>query len=227
MSKAVNLESVAPEQYSSLERAAAWLRSRIYDGEFMPGQRLIEAELTETLGVSRSTVREAIRRLTAEGLIESRHHYGARVRRFTRADVSSIYQVRQMIEGLAVRLTAKQLTDAARTQLISLRGELSVAKANGDMKRYIELNGDLHDFFVEASGNPFITEIAARLNTRILRLQFKQVFDLENIAISHADHCAIVHAVLNGDVYDAELLMQAHIGRSQQQIESYDDSYFQ
>ncbi len=215
------------DQPSSVERVAAWLRHKIYGGDFTPGQRLIEAELTEQFSVGRSTIREAIRRLTAEGLIETRHHYGARVRRFTRADVTSIYQVRQVIEGLAVRLTAHHLSDDGRTVLQELSEELSSAKSKGDIKRYIELNGDLHDFFVEASGNPFISEIAARLNTRILRFQFKQVFDLENIAISHADHCAILNAVMRGDAHDAELLMRAHIGRSQQQIESYDDSFFQ
>ncbi|WP_428410522.1 GntR family transcriptional regulator [Hyphococcus sp.] len=215
------------EQPSSVERVASWLRHKIYDGEFTPGQRLIEAELTEQFSVGRSTIREVIRRLTAEGLIETRHHYGARVRRFTRADVTSIYQVRQVIEGLAVRLTTHHLSENGRTSLRGLSDELSAAKSKGDIKRYIELNGDLHDFFVDESGNPFIAEIAARLNTRILRLQFKQVFDLDNIAISHADHCAILNAVLRGDAYDAELLMRAHIGRSQQQIESYDDSFFQ
>jgi len=225
--KADDLGISPTEQTSSVERAAAWLRDKIYDGDFTPGQRLIEAELTETISVGRSTIREAIRRLTAEGLIETRHHYGARVRRFTRSDVSSIYQVRQVIEGLAVRLTTHQLNDDGKATLQKLSEELSAAKTKGDIKRYIELNGDLHDFFVEASGNPFISEIAARLNTRILRLQFKQVFDLDNIAISHADHRAILNAVLSGDAYDAELLMRAHIGRSQQQIESYDDSFFQ
>ncbi len=227
MPKADELGISPTEQPSSVERAAAWLREKIYDGDFTPGQRLIEAELTETISVGRSTIREAIRRLTAEGLIETRHHYGARVRRFTRSDVSSIYQVRQVIEGLAVRLTTHQLNDDGKATLQKLSEDLSGAKTKGDIKRYIELNGDLHDFFVEASGNPFISEIAARLNTRILRLQFKQVFDLDNIAISHADHRAILNAVLGGDAYDAELLMRAHIGRSQQQIESYDDSFFQ
>ncbi len=227
MPKAADLELCSTEQTSSVERAAAWLREKIYDGDFTPGQRLIEAELTETISVSRSTIREAIRRLTAEGLIETRHHYGARVRSFTREDVSSIYQVRQVIEGLAVRLTTHELTDAGKERLQEISEGLGAAKAKGDIKRYIELNGDLHDFFVEESRNPFIAEIAARLNTRILRLQFKQVFDLENIAISHADHCAILNAVLRGDAYEAELLMRAHIGRSQQQIESYDDSFFQ
>ncbi|WP_425409864.1 GntR family transcriptional regulator [Hyphococcus sp.] len=223
MSKAEELN----EQTSSVERAAAWLRDKIYDGEFTPGQRLIEAELTETINVGRSTIREAIRRLTAQGLIETRHHYGARVRRFTREDVTSIYQVRQVIEGLAVRLTTHKLSDDGKAILQALSGKLRTAKDSGEIKRYIELNGDLHDFFVQASGNPFISETAARLNTRILRLQFKQVFDLENLAISHADHCAILNAVLRCDAHEAELLMRAHIGRSQQQIENYDDSFFQ
>lgn len=227
MPRVVNLESAGSEQTSSVERAAGWLREKIYGGELTPGQRLIEADLTDTLAVGRSTVREAIRRLAAEGLIEARHHYGARVRRFTRADVGSIYQVRQVIEGLAVRLMADRLHDENKKGLLAIADQLSDAKAAGDLKRYIELNGDLHDFFVIESGNPFVADIASRLNTRILRLQFKQVFDLENIAISHADHCAIIHAVLRGDAQEGELLMKAHIGRSQQQIESYDDSFFQ
>ncbi|HOP20382.1 MAG TPA: GntR family transcriptional regulator [Amphiplicatus sp.] len=227
MTTIIEPQNEAAEQTSSVERTATWLRDKIYEGELMPGQRLIEADLTERLGISRSTVREAIRRLTAEGLIESRYHYGARVRRCTRLDVSSIYQVRQVIEGLAVRLTTQFMDEQTKEELRRLHEELAAAKDEGDVKRYMELNGDLHDVFINASRNPFISEIAARLNTRILRLQFKQVFDMENMAISHADHCAIVSAVMRGDAQEAELLMRAHIARSQQQIEGYDDSFFQ
>ncbi|MEZ5927989.1 MAG: GntR family transcriptional regulator [Parvularculaceae bacterium] len=88
MTTIIEPQNEAAEQTSSVERTATWLRDKIYEGELMPGQRLIEADLTERLGISRSTVREAIRRLTAEGLIRSRYHYGARVHAASRASTS-------------------------------------------------------------------------------------------------------------------------------------------
>ena len=92
---------------SAVERVIAFIRSGIRDGRFAPGQRLIESELQSSLGVSRGSIREAIRRLAAEHILQVELHKGARVRQLSAEEIKNIYQVREVLEGPPGRYPAQ------------------------------------------------------------------------------------------------------------------------
>src|ERR1700716_1155716 len=99
----------ADQPETVVEHTISALRDAIRDGRVAPGQRLVVADITKMLGVSNGPVREAIRRLTGEGLVEITPHRGASVRKFTPDDVREIFQLREVIEGLAARLSARKM----------------------------------------------------------------------------------------------------------------------
>ncbi|UCE30896.1 MAG: GntR family transcriptional regulator, partial [Burkholderiales bacterium] len=93
---------------SVVEDAVARLREALLEGRFAPGQRLVEADLVATLGVSRSSVRSALERLAAEGLVRLSAHRGAVARRMSRREVEELYAIRERLEGLAAGLAAER-----------------------------------------------------------------------------------------------------------------------
>src|SRR5260370_21163593 len=97
----------ARQESSVVERVIVYIRTGIRDGRLALGQRLIESELQAALHVSRGPIREAVRRLAAENVLRIELHKGARVRRLTATEIKSIYEVREVLEGLACRLAAK------------------------------------------------------------------------------------------------------------------------
>jgi len=191
------------------------IRSRIRDGGFAPGQRLVVGDVTRMLGVSAGPVREAISRLTGEGLIEVVPHRGATVRTFSTDDVREIFQVREMIEGLAARLAAEAVADKPENRA---RVEAALTELHGiqasESGRFIDHNHGFHELIYELGGNNRATTIASSLTLPIYRLRFHLMLTLDQTQTSMADHDAIAQAILAGDGEAAERAMRLHIRRS-------------
>ena len=120
----------------------AHIRKSIREGRFAPGQRLIESELQLALGVSRGPIREAIRRLSADNILQIELHKGARVRRLTAAEIKSSYEVREALEGLACRLAAEN-RKPSDTRLSTLERTFDET-FDGTAKSYLHYNGQFH-----------------------------------------------------------------------------------
>jgi DNA-binding GntR family transcriptional regulator len=212
---------------STVEAIANQIRAGIRSGRYMAGQRLVEADVTADLDVSRGPVREAFRRLAAEGLLELQHHRGARVKQLTRAEVRSLYQIREVLEGLATRLAAARMKGTATAdRLDATVKEMDTALKRGTLARYIELNQTFHELLVDNSGNKHLSFMVRQLQTHILRYQLRNMMDLERLKRGHIDHHKIRDAVVAGEARDAETAMRNHIRRSAKEADSMPDEFF-
>lgn len=186
------------------------LRERVLTGQLLPGTRLVEADLTAEFRASRVTVREALRRLVADDLLELLPHRGIRVRLLSPRDIEELYMVRAPLEGLAARLAA----EASPVELDELRrccNEGDQAIADGDARRYMQANARFHNALLSATGNHTLKKIATHLNAQMLSFQALQNMNLHRMRESHEGHWAILHAIEAHDSDRAEEVMRRHI----------------
>jgi DNA-binding GntR family transcriptional regulator len=176
-----------------------------------PGQRLIESELVEMLGVTRGSVRSAIDDLVAAGLVERIHNRGARVRRVSLEQAVQILQCRKVLEGL-IAAEAAERADAGDTARLRTHGErLRRAVRDGEMAKYSALNHELHAMLAEISGQTIAADLISRLNAQIVRHQFQLSQRNGWPKITVGEHLAIIEAVASGDAAAAERAMHEHL----------------
>lgn len=205
----------SPARGGTVEYVLDHLRNGVLQGRYAPGQRLIEADLTRDLRVSRGPLREAFRRLSAEGLLEIVPHRGALVRRLTLREMKELFQIRIGLETLAARLAAEAMTDPATRE----RFEREIEPIWGEHPRapgagYIDENHQFHDAVVTASGNEQLLRLTRQLRLPLLMYQLAGTLKPENIAASLAEHRDIARAILAGDAGQAEGHVRHHLQRA-------------
>ena len=186
------------------------LRNRVLSGQLLPGTRLIEADLTAEFQASRVTVREALRKLVADDLLELLPHRGIRVRLLSPRDIDELYVVRAPIEGLAARLAAEK----PQAQLDELRGcceEGEVAIADGDARRFMQANARFHNALLNVTDNAILRKVATKLNAQMLSFQALRNMNLHRMRESHSGHLEILKAIEDHDPDRAEDAMRRHI----------------
>ena len=214
MSEVPEAAAEAPGEQTVVEQTIAAMRERIRDGRYAQGQRLVVAEVTRALGVSAGPVREAIRRLTGEGLVEIEPHRGASVRAFRSRDIREIFQLREVIEGLAARLAAEHIgAGEGRAALEASVAEMRRVLAE-DGRGYIEYNHDFHELIYRLAGNDRVRETAAQLTLPIYQLRYHHLMDRSYARTSAAEHELIAEAIMEGDGPRAERMMRNHIRNS-------------
>ena len=187
------------------------LRGAILRGDMVPGQRLVEAELVELLGVTRASVRSAIDDLVADGLIERIHQRGARVRRVSVETAVEILECRRALEALIAAKAAERATDEDIARLRAHGELLSNAVRDGELAKYSALNHELHAMLADIAGQRTAADVIGRLNAQIVRHQF-QLSQLPGWPkISLGEHLAIVDAVASRDPAAAEQAMRSHL----------------
>ena len=198
------IASVVDQVYSAT-------RARIMDGTLQRGARIHQEDLADELGVSRTPVREALRRLAAEGLVEMRTNRGARVADVGRDDMNAAYECRLVVEPGAARLAARQ---AAPPSLARMRAAVAAQRrAIPNVRRSFEANREFHLALVEASGNPFLVQIAERMwVTRIGEAIYERQSETpERMGLDADEHEQILLAVDSGNGRRAETLTRRHI----------------
>lgn len=217
------------DEGSTVEAIADRLRDAISTGVFNAGQRLVESEITREFGVSRGPLREAFRRLAAEGLVDLQHHRGARVRRLSRAEVTALYEVREALEGLAARLAARHVRDGtvASHSLSTLVDQMTQALNQGALSTYVQLNKEFHDELVRLADNGPLAGLVRQLQVPLFRLQFRNIVDIASLRLGQADHEAIASAVARGDEEAADVAMRIHIRRSGADTSALTDTHFE
>jgi DNA-binding GntR family transcriptional regulator len=195
----------------ALVSAYAALHAAIVAGELSPGERLIEEELAERLGVSRGAVREAILRLGHEGLVVRERNRGARVRRFTVDEAVEILEARAALESLAAGYAAVRRTEEEARELMSLVDEMETLQAGGELLAMSERNAVMHWRILEISGHAIARDICARLHSQMVRFQFRTVLAPGRSQKSLAEHRRIVTAIAAGDRPAAEQAMREHL----------------
>jgi len=201
---------VARPDGSRAQRLYAGLKEAIARGEYLPGAHLVEAQLTAKYGASRATVREVLRRLLADDLVEHLPYRGVQVRRLSMADVVELYMVREPIEALAARLAAKA-PKAAQRPLRGLQREAAGAVRARDHIRFARSNASLHRAIAAAAGNRSLLAVLGRLNAPLIGFQFASVDGALDIARAHAEHQAVLDAIFARDPVAAEAAMRRHL----------------
>jgi len=193
------------------------IREGIRTGEYVPGQRLVEADLTRAFGISRGPLREAMRRLAGDGLVVIEPHKGVAVRKMSAEDLEELYDVRSAMESLAARLAAKHIDEGDnRARLKTLVDAMREHKKGSDVMAYASLNEEFHRVIVEMSGNRYLRDLVNRLRVPIFRYQFNRFLDNDAKKNSIAEHQAIAKAIMEGDGKKAEKAMRRHVSRSSQ-----------
>lgn len=191
------------------------LRDAIRSGRLAPGQRLVVADITSMLSVSAGPVREAIRRLTGEGLIEIVPHRGASVRQITLRDLEEIFELRGAVEGLAARLAAQHASEGGfLDELHTLMEEMTVHATSEDVTGYLRTNTAFHDLIYRMSGNDRLRTLAAQLVMPVYQVRLPQRMDRAAMQISFRDHKIIAAALTKGDGDAAEAAMRVHVAQA-------------
>jgi len=153
------------------EQVAERLRMAIATGKFPAGTRLIERELCEMMGVSRTSLREALRELQADGLITLQPNKGMSVSVVTEETARSIYEVRAMLEGLAARLFARHATPEQMGELRRSVDKLAEVYDNFSSEAFIAAKTHFYDVLLEGAGNPVAADMLRRIHTRVSQLR--------------------------------------------------------
>src|SRR5262245_16054725 len=159
------------------DRAVERLRERILNGEYAPGERLGEVELADKLGVSRTPVREALRLLAAEGLVEITTNKGARVVEYPDHDLDHIFLIRARIEGLSARTAATRASTADIDKLDEIATELAERAMRGELDEVYRLNADYHSTLNGLSGSAVVLSTIGSLIHATVLLRTLHSFD--------------------------------------------------
>ncbi|HWK20301.1 MAG TPA: GntR family transcriptional regulator [Microbacteriaceae bacterium] len=187
------------------------IRDAILAGEFVAGQRLVEADLTARFGASRSGVRLALVNLANEGLVDRLPNRGARVRSISRDEAVEIAEVRIGLEVLCARKAAESLADDEAEELRELRARMTAAVAASDLVGYSALIQEFDRQLREFSGHVTAAQLLQRLHAQSARHQFRLAFAPGRAQKSLGQHLAIVDAVLARDPEAAERATRAHL----------------
>jgi DNA-binding GntR family transcriptional regulator len=200
------------------ERVHEYLREEILSDRLPPGTELQEVALAESLGVSRGPVREALGRLSAEGLVTIRPRTGAVVRSLSKDEFIECYQVREALETYAMRLAVPKLTREDVRSLDELT-ERMAKRAPDDVEGFFEANRAFHDRIVDLSGNRQLGTVYRQVARQIGRYQLRSVALRGNLERSIAEHREIVRAADDGDIDRAVQLLSDHIHVPQRRLE--------
>lgn len=192
-------------------QTAKVLRNAITSGRFAPGQRLVERDLCELLGVSRPSVREALRELESDGLIDIIPNRGPSVKNLTATDAVSVYQVRASLEALAARLFVEHATDAQVDQLGTAVDQLADAYDSLDVERILAAKQDFYDVFFEGSGNNVIQSLLRSLNDRVTLLRRLTLTSPKRAKQSIREIRSLVAAIRRRDADAAAETSEHHI----------------
>lgn len=187
------------------------IRDAILRGDFVPHQRLIEADLSERFIATRAAVRTALLNLANEGLVERLPNRGARVRAISVAEAVEIVEVRVGLESLCARKAAENADDDAIADLQSLRAAIVDAMERGDLLEYSRLNQEMDRQVRDLSGHATATQLLERLSAQSARHQFRLAFHPGRAGQSAPEHIAIIDAIIAKDPDAAEAATRAHL----------------
>jgi DNA-binding GntR family transcriptional regulator len=194
-----------------VDRIYADLVERIVSGAIAPGERLREVHVAQLLDVSRVPVREALRRLEFDGLVEIRPRRGATVRQLTIADVEELFDVREALEVLVARLAARHISEHGVARLEEALQRTEIAHGSGDERRIVASSAHFHEVLLELTESSLLKALMRVVSGRVHWL-FRLTTDLGDHGQA-AEHEAMLDAIRNGDEEIAAALAYAHVAR--------------
>ena len=194
------------------ERAYARIRNAIFTGRLRPGQQLTEEDLAGQLSVSRTPVRQAMRLLADQGLIETRANRRSYVADVNEAQFEEIFDLLSFLEPYSAGLAAGRVGPEEIARLEELNAAMAATRAPADNRRFLELNAEFHNLIHEHSASEKVRELLMRVIgfPHNLYLKFGQIPDSHNPS-SVVEHAQIIAALESGDRAFVEVQMKAHV----------------
>jgi DNA-binding GntR family transcriptional regulator len=206
-----------------LDIAYEYIRTRILDGTFRPSQKITENQLSEEIGVSRNTVIKALLKLEQENLVTIEKNKGASVKSFTLQEVINYIEIREALEGLAIRSSVHNLKDEDIERLGGILKEMDECVRNGKLDGYSNLNKAFHEIIYSASGNKQAVEMIKMIKTQLNRFHFKTILVPGRNQESYAEHARIYQALSQRNEDEAEAAIRKHVSNLRRTIEqNYD-----
>ena len=194
------------------------LRDAIRKGILKPGERLMEIQLAEELGVSRTPVREAIRKLELEGYVIMMPRRGTYVANLSIRDVNEVFEIRTSLDSLASGLAAERITDEELERLQRLLVLIGEYIETNDMEKIVETDTEFHDLLYQASRNTRLVGIIFNLREQLTRFRTTSMGFPGRLAATLEEHRRIVEAIAQGDVKEAQAAAEDHMEKSEQTL---------
>lgn len=210
----MNVQLTISAPVSLRERVGEALREAITNCRIEQGGRLVERELCESMGVSRSTIREVLRQLEAEGLVEIRPHRGPQVATLSAEDAAELYVIRAPLEAEAVALVARNADEAALERFAGSLARMEAAEQDGDFVALQAAKTDFYRELFEASGNRQLASMLRQLRARMALVREIDVERPARMRESVRGAREVLEAVRRGDTRAARAASRQHIERA-------------
>lgn len=194
------------------------LRQGILTGELKPGERLMEIHLANRLGVSRTPIREAIRKLELEGLVTMIPRRGAEVAQITEKSLQDVMEVRRAMDALCVELACDRISEEELKQLKDACGEFEKATETLDPKKIALADVALHEIILKATGNARLIQLIHNLSEQMYRYRFEYVKDKSKHSRLVEEHRIIYESIMNKDKITASETAKLHIDNQESSI---------
>ncbi|WP_027436989.1 GntR family transcriptional regulator [Lachnospira multipara] len=194
------------------------LRQAILKGEMEPGERLMEIQLAQKLGVSRTPIREAIRKLELEGLVIMIPRKGAEVAHITEKDMKDVLEVRSALEELAATLACKNVTTEKLNELKAANKVFESAIVSKDVVAIVDADVAFHDIIYAMTENDRLIQIINNLSEQMYRYRLEYVKDARTHSILISEHNDIIRQLSARDVDEAKVVIRQHINNQEKGI---------
>jgi DNA-binding GntR family transcriptional regulator len=193
------------------EQVAHHLRQMLVENRIAPGAKLNERELSEVLNVSRTPLREAIKMLAAEGLVELLPNRGAIAVELSEADVQNTFEVMSGLEAQSGELAAERITAAELAEIKAMHYEMLAAYTRRDLPTYYRLNAAIHRAINTAAKNPVLTATYNQVNARLQALRFRSNQDGEKWRAAVTEHEQMIEALSTRNAAAMRAVLLAHL----------------
>ena len=205
---------------SLAQEVAKRIQVMIRKGILKQGDKIVEKPLCQAMGVSRTPLREALRLLSSEGLIELTPNKGACVAQPTMRDIREMFWVMSILEGTCARECAEKIDDQGLKKLDNLYRRLEKHFENKNHERYMAVNHRYHVLVQEMAGNKVLSEVVNGLRQKILLYRYQQIYQPDRLKTSMQEHRRLHEAFKNKDPEAAEKWMKDHLIRQSDALES-------
>jgi DNA-binding GntR family transcriptional regulator len=200
------------------EEVVGRVRAMLLDGEIPPGARIPERDLCEKLQISRTPLREALKVLAAEGLVQLLPNRGSRAAKLTDKDMRDLFEVCQGLEALAGELACERITDAGIADVAAAHHAMARFYDDGDLLQYYRCNRTIHEAIIAAAGNPVLSNLYDSVTARIRRARYVTPMTPRRWALALQEHDAILNALQRRDSVGLSHILRAHLRHKREEV---------
>ncbi|RAI03842.1 GntR family transcriptional regulator [Acuticoccus sediminis] len=208
---AVPPSQVPAEGVPAAQRVLEALRERIVRGDLGPGDRIVERAVCAELGVSRTPLREALKLLEIDGLVDLSQNRGGRVRPFTEQEARQLFEVLAGIESTAAELATERVTPAGMAMLEALHTSMRTHYETEDLDNYFALNSQIHQAVIDFTGNDVLRRLHLSLMLRAKRGRYLAILDKRRWEQAMAEHEDLIDAIRRRNAADAGRIWRGHL----------------